>query len=296
MPDHERVHPYSDLSRPPLAVAPLRRALLVPGGRWTDLSVVAETGSTNEDLAAAARAGAKSGLVLVAERQNAGRGRLGRAWQAPARAGLTFSVLLRPIAPAARLGWLPLLAGVALAEAIGRVGVVETALKWPNDLMVGSGDDGYAKCAGLLTEVVPDGAERAAADPGSAAVVLGIGLNVGQRADELPPTSGGLPATSLALAGAGCTDRDPLLRAILRALAEWLDRWEAAGGDPAASGVGPAYRSACRTLGAQVRIELPDGRTLTGLASDVDDDGRLVLLDSDGARHHLAAGDLTHLR
>ncbi|MGE5828266.1 MAG: biotin--[acetyl-CoA-carboxylase] ligase [Micromonosporaceae bacterium] len=289
MPDHERVHPYSDLSRPPLAVAPLRRALVVPGGRWTDLQVVAETGSTNEDLVAAARAGAPAGRVLVAEQQSAGRGRLARTWLAPARAGLTFSVLLRPVVPAARLGWLPLLAGVALAEAVGRVAVVEAVLKWPNDLLVGVGDGTYAKCAGLLAEAVPAGGD-------ATAVVLGIGLNVGQRADELPPASGGLPATSLAVAGAGATDRDPLLRAVLRSLAAWLDRWEAAGGDPSASGVGPAYRSACRTLGAQVRLELPDGRVLTGLASDVDADGRLVLIGPNGAHHHLAAGDLTHLR
>jgi BirA family biotin operon repressor/biotin-[acetyl-CoA-carboxylase] ligase len=289
MADHERVHPYSDLSRPPLAAAPLRRALVAPGGRWTDLRVVAETGSTNEDLAATARAGGPVGQILVAEWQSAGRGRLGRSWQAPARAGLTFSVLLRPAVPTARLGWLPLLAGVALAEAVGRVGVVETALKWPNDLLVASGEARYAKCAGLLAEAVPNGG-------GAAAVVLGIGLNVGQRADELPPATGELPTTSLALAGAGCTDRDPLLRAILRTLAEWLDRWEEAGGDPFTSGVGPAYRSACRTLGAQVRVDLPDGRTLTGLASDVDDDGRLVVIGSDGARQHLAAGDVKHLR
>jgi BirA family biotin operon repressor/biotin-[acetyl-CoA-carboxylase] ligase len=228
----------------------------------------------------------------VAEQQSAGRGRLGRVWLAPARAGLTFSVLLRPAVRAARLGWLPLLAGVALAEAVGRVAVVEAALKWPNDLLVESPDGAgtYAKCAGLLAEAVPNGGD-------ATAVVLGIGLNVGQRADELPPAaSGGLPATSLALAGAGAIDRDPLLRAILRTLAVWLDRWEAAGGDPAASGVGSAYRSACRTLGIQVRIELPDGRVLAGLASDVDGDGRLVVVGPDGAHHHLAAGDLTHLR
>src|SRR5437867_213523 len=102
--------PYTDLERPPLREAALRRALLVPDGLWSDLRVTAETGSTNADVAAAAREGAPEGLVLVAERQTAGRGRQGRVWESPARAGITVSVLLRPdgIDPA-RYGWLPLL-------------------------------------------------------------------------------------------------------------------------------------------------------------------------------------------
>src|SRR5438552_1472765 len=104
--------PYSDLDRPPLDERSLRRALVVPEGLWSELSVVAETGSTNADVASAARAGVAEGLVLVAERQTAGRGRLGRLWESPARAGIAASVLLRPegIEPA-RFGWLPPLAG-----------------------------------------------------------------------------------------------------------------------------------------------------------------------------------------
>src|SRR3954471_24155194 len=112
----EMTSPYTDLDRPPLSESALRRALVVPGGLWTDLTVVAETGSTNADLAAAARAGAPEGTVRVAERQTAGRGRLDRVWQSPARGGIAASVLLRPHVPAARLGWLSLLAGVAVVE------------------------------------------------------------------------------------------------------------------------------------------------------------------------------------
>src|SRR5690348_1319110 len=98
--------PYGDLDRPPLAPAALRRALTVPGGLWTDLRVVDETGSTNADVLAAARAGAGEGLVLVAERQTAGRGRMDRQWESPARAGLTLSVLLRPVGVShGRYGW-----------------------------------------------------------------------------------------------------------------------------------------------------------------------------------------------
>src|SRR3982751_6751443 len=114
--------PFTDLERPPLNEAALRRALLVPDGLWTDLRVVAETASTNADLAAAARQGEPEGAVLVAERQSAGRGRLGRRWESPARAGIAVSVLLRPGRAALdRQSWLPLLAGVALVEAVRRV-------------------------------------------------------------------------------------------------------------------------------------------------------------------------------
>jgi BirA family biotin operon repressor/biotin-[acetyl-CoA-carboxylase] ligase len=104
------------LARPPLREAELTRALVVPGGLWSGVQIVAETGSTNADVVALARRGAPEGFVLIAENQHAGRGRLGRTWQAPPRAGITLSVLLRPQVSPARLAWLPLLVGVAVAE------------------------------------------------------------------------------------------------------------------------------------------------------------------------------------
>ena len=105
------------MDRRPLDAAELRGRLVTAGGLWRDVRVVPQTGSTNADLLEEARAGAAEGLVLVAEEQTAGRGRLGRAWSAPPRAALIFSVLLRPAdVPAARLGWLPLLTGVAVAS------------------------------------------------------------------------------------------------------------------------------------------------------------------------------------
>jgi BirA family biotin operon repressor/biotin-[acetyl-CoA-carboxylase] ligase len=266
--------PYTDLDRPPLHEAALRRALLVPGGLWTDLRVVAETGSTNADVAAHARNGAPEGLVVVAERQTAGRGRLGRVWESPPRAGIAVSVLLRPagVEPA-RFGWLPLLAGVAAAEAVRRVGEVDAALKWPNDLMIAD-----RKCAGILAEAV--------ATP-ETGIVLGIGLNTTLREPELPRPD----ATSLALAGAACTDRDPLLRALLRALATWYTRWREAGGDAGASGLREAYSFHCTTLGRDVLVHLPGGDELRGRADGVDADGHLIV---DGRA--LAAGDVVHLR
>lgn len=286
--------PYTDLDRPPLDVRRLRRALVTPHGPWQRLELRVETGSTNADVAAAARDGEPEGLVVVAERQTAGRGRLGRCWESPARAGIATSVLLRPgqadpargwsPAPLSGYGWLPLLAGVALVGAVARLAELDAALKWPNDLLL----DG-AKCAGILAETVPS------PGGGPPAVVLGVGLNVTTRRDELPVNPNGLPATSLRLAGAAATDRDPLLRELLREIARWYARWRAAGGDAEASGLRAAYLESCATPRRAVRVLLPDGGELTGTATTVDGAGRLVVRTTDGDRP-IAAGDVRHLR
>ncbi|KOV35899.1 MULTISPECIES: biotin--[acetyl-CoA-carboxylase] ligase [Streptomyces] len=273
---------WSDLDRPPLNAAGLRRGLVRAGGLWTQLDVVQRTGSTNSDLVARAGAGGlEEGVVLVAEEQTAARGRLDRQWTAPARSGLFFSVLLRPAeVPVARWGWLPLLTGVAVATGLSRAAGVDTALKWPNDLLVTVGGE-ERKAGGIL-------AERAGAD----GVVIGVGVNVSLRGDELPvPTAG-----SLALAGAVSTDRDPLLRGVLRSLEDWYGRWRAAGGDPGASGLQETYAAGCATLGRVVRAELPGDRELVGEAVAVDGDGRLVLATGEGVQEPVGAGDIIHVR
>jgi len=270
------VNIYTDLDRPPLRPDALRRALVVPGGLWSELRVLEETGSTNADVAMAARAGAAEGLVIVAERQTDGRGRLGRQWQSPPRAGLALSVLLRPQAAPARLGWLPLLAGVALAEAVRRVTRLDVYLKWPNDLLV----QGDRKTAGILAESAGGG------------VVVGIGLNTSLREVELPRPD----ATSLALAGAESFDRDPILRAVLRSLEEWYGRWRAVAGDAEQSGLREAYLFHCGTIGRRVRVELPGDAVLDGVAESVDEDGRLQVTDHAGTLHTVAAGDVVHVR
>lgn len=273
---------WSDLGRPPLNTTALRRALVREGTLWSEVEVVQRTGSTNSDLVALTESGkAAEGAVLVAEEQHAGRGRLDRAWTAPARSGLFFSVLLRPAeVPVERWGWLPLLTGVAVATGLSRAAGVDTALKWPNDLLV-TVDGEERKTGGIL-------AERAGAD----GVVIGIGLNVTLREDELPvPTAG-----SLSLAGAATTDRDTLLRAVLRSLEEWYGRWRRAGGDPALSGLQETYAAGCATLGRRVRAELPGDRSVVGEAVAVDGDGRLVLATAEGVQEPVGAGDIVHLR
>ncbi len=247
---------YDDLDRPPLRAHVLDRALAPEGWR---VEVVAQAPSTNALVAERARAGEAAGLVVVAEEQTAGRGRLDRIWVSPPRAGLTFSVLLRPDLPVTDYGWLSLLAGLAVADAVrDRAGVAAT-LKWPNDVLV----DGRKLC-GILAEV---------AEPG--AVVLGMGLNVSTRADELP--EGG---TSLAVEGARTTDRDTVLRAVLRQLSQVLARPQAR----------DDYRERCATLGRRVRLVLSAG-DVRGTAESVDPAGRLVV---DGTAY--GAGDVVHLR
>ncbi|WP_411085169.1 biotin--[acetyl-CoA-carboxylase] ligase [Streptomyces sp. 061-3] len=271
---------WSDLDRPPLNVPALRRGLLRPGGLWTSLDVVNVTGSTNTDLAARA-AELTEGTVLVAEEQTAGRGRLDRTWTAPARSGLFFSVYLTPgdDVPVHRWGWLPLLAGVATATGLARAAGVDTALKWPNDLLV-TVEGEERKAGGILAERAGDG------------VVIGIGLNVTLRATELPAPT----AASLALAGAVSTDRETLLRGVLRSLDHWYVEWRAAGGDAAQSGLQAAYAAGCATLGRTVRAQLPGDRSLVGEAVAVDGDGRLILSTADGLQEPVSAGDIVHLR
>ena len=264
--------------------AALRRALVRPGGLWRDLEVVESTGSTNADLLARAFAGEPEGAVLAAEEQRAGRGRMGRTWTSPARAALTFSVLLKPAVPLARRGWLPLLAGVAVATAVTQVTGVRTGLKWPNDLLTAD-----AKLAGILAEAAGD------------AVVVGIGLNVSTEPAELshllaPTRPGALPATSLRAAGATALDRASLLLAILGELEHWYRAWQRVGGDPDRSGLRAEYTRLSATIGRTVRAELPGGQALSGPAAGVDSDGRLLVRVSSGSEVAVAAGDVVHLR
>jgi BirA family biotin operon repressor/biotin-[acetyl-CoA-carboxylase] ligase len=269
---------YDDLSRPPLSEAELSRALTTGGSRWTEVHVVDVLPSTNAVLGQRARDGQEDGLVLIAEHQTAGRGRLDRTWTAPPGAGVTMSVLVRPAGIAvSRWPWISLVSGLAVAAAVQQVAEVDARLKWPNDVVV---DD--RKLAGVLVERVEG--------PGPAAAVIGIGLNVTATADELPTTQ----ATSLRIEGASMTDRSTLVKAILRRLDGLLAEWEAGGGEPRA-GLRDAYQAACTTLGRRVSVELPGRSPLEGEAVRIDDFGRLVVLTGSGERA-FGAGDVTHVR
>jgi BirA family transcriptional regulator, biotin operon repressor / biotin---[acetyl-CoA-carboxylase] ligase len=292
------------VTEPPLDAARLSAAVVRPGGLWRSVEVVPVTGSTNADLLARAVAGQPEGAVLVAEEQNAGRGRLGRTWVSPPRAALTFSVLLRPAAvPRALLGWLPLLAGVAVAAAVRDVAAVDAQLKWPNDVLAGpagvpAGGSGPAAAGGQGSRVVPPGKVGGIlAEAAGDAVVIGIGVNVSTGPGELPPPGpGALPATSLRIQGSPDPGRARLLAGILAGLERRYRTWSGVLGDSERSGLRAEYTGLCATLGRRVRVELPGGRLLDGLAAGLDADGRLLVSMPSGADLPVAAGDIVHLR
>ncbi len=259
-----------DLSpRPPLDERRLRDA-----GHGLIVEVVDAAPSTNALVAARAREGAPEGLVVVAEHQTAGRGRLDRTWETPPRAALTFSVLLRPDLPPAEWPWLPLLAGYALARALRAHTGIDAGVKWPNDVLVGE-----RKVAGILVERVET--------PTGPAAVVGVGLNVSTTPAELPIPN----ATSLAMETGAAPDRSEVLVAILRALLEEYAAWRAGG----TAELRAAYTRECVTIGTVVHVDLPSGQPLNGRATGVDPGGRL-LVSGPAGETAVGAGDVIHVR
>jgi BirA family biotin operon repressor/biotin-[acetyl-CoA-carboxylase] ligase len=249
------------------------------------LDYVSSTGSTNSDLIAVS-AERPDLTVLVAGFQSAGRGRAtGRQWVAPEGSSLAISVLLRPAA-AAKLtpnsfGWLPLIAGLAMARAVGQfIPVDNVAVKWPNDVLVNE-----HKISGILSELLPD----------FSGVVIGAGINIRQTAEQLPIET----ATSLAieLGSVETLSNDKILAAYLGELRALYSRFVEAGGDAVASGIREEVAERCGSIGRRVRAIMPGDQEITGNGVGLDETGR-ILIQPDGARELFAvsAGDLVHLR
>ncbi|MGL5864934.1 MAG: biotin--[acetyl-CoA-carboxylase] ligase [Dermatophilaceae bacterium] len=244
----------------------LDAARVRPIGPWRPVEVFDRLGSTNDEVSARPQ----GWRVVVAERQDAGRGRLGRPWVTTPHTALAVSVLVPP--PPSGVAWVPLLAGLAAHRAVAEVAGVAASLKWPNDLLVP--DDGDRKLAGLLAQWHPEG------------VVVGLGVNVDAERADLPLET----ATSLRVAGAPGVDRGDLLTSWLTHLAALL------GEDTGPSGrAASAYRSACATVGRAVTVHLPGAPVLRGTATGVDIHGRLVVHTRDGSTA-LSAGDVVHVR
>jgi BirA family biotin operon repressor/biotin-[acetyl-CoA-carboxylase] ligase len=260
------------------ARSPLEQQALqdAAGPDWS-VRLLAEADSTN---AVAAVAPARN-LVVIAEHQTAGRGRLDRTWETPPGTALTFSAVFDPVVDGSWWPVIPLAAGVAVARAIG----APARLKWPNDVVLDE-----EKVCGILVE-------RLATTPAYA--VIGIGINVDQRRDELPVAT----ATSLALAGLA-RDRTELFGAVLRelrvALVSLARRPHTVVGE---------YRGLSATLDRRVRVDLPDGRVLEGTAFDIDDHGALLVAEDQPnappqragwagvpRTTRVSAGDVVHVR
>jgi BirA family transcriptional regulator, biotin operon repressor / biotin---[acetyl-CoA-carboxylase] ligase len=263
--------------------------------RFTDIRWVDETGSTNADVLGLAREGEAEGIVVVADHQSAGRGRLGRTWTAPPDSALLMTVLLRP--PAAVANATTMAVAVALTDAVAEVAGVQVRIKWPNDLVApGDGTEVDAKLAGILAEVDwPAGSQASGGWPrqtsGSRLVVAaGAGLNV-TRPDDVPDDLADRAVWADELAGRA-VDRVDLLVAYLRHLD---DRYRGLVETLDASALRAEWVARSATLGRRVRIDLGSS-DVVGTATSVTDEGHLVVETLDGEQRTFAVGDVVHLR
>lgn len=262
-----------------------RARTAIKGTRFTELRWVDETGSTNRDLAEFARDGGQAGVVLVADYQSAGRGRLDRDWVSPPGESLLVSVLLRPVLVADESALLTAAMAVSAAEACSLVAPLNPGIKWPNDLVVVAGDRYHGrKLGGVLAEgVVEDGRVST--------VAVGLGLNVnwsGESAPELAEVAVGLNQVL-----GHEVDREAILVELLRRLDEWLDQVTTPAGRQRLL---DRYRQLSATIGRRVRVTLPDG-VIEGVASDITEQG-VLLVEVAGEDHprEVIAGDIVHLR
>jgi BirA family biotin operon repressor/biotin-[acetyl-CoA-carboxylase] ligase len=238
-----------------------------------DIQVFEQTTSTNDVAEKLARDGVREGVVVFAESQTKGRGRLGRAWMSPARKGLWFSVLLRPNLRPQETTQLTVISATALRRALKTVTGLSAEIKWPNDLLLGG-----KKTAGILTEMSAelDRVRHA---------ILGLGVDVNQDAF---PTELRAVATSLKIAAGREISRAELAVEILRELdrdyaricagkfAEVADEWEAA----------------CVTIGRNVTVHVGD-RNFQGRAESLDEDGALLIRTEHGHLERVTGGDVT---
>lgn len=238
-----------------------------------DLRVTASASSTNSELLAlAGDPTVPSFAALLTLDQSAGRGRLDRSWVAPPGTALALSVLVRDALAHPLASWLPLLAGLALAEAIDDVAPGRVEVKWPNDLLIGG-----LKVCGILVEVAPGGSDA----------VVGSGLNLFQSTEQLPvPT-----ATSLRLAGIEL-DEEGVDAVVAGYLARLRSELESPG---PVSRLRDRVAARCSTIGARVRVTMADGSPLVGDAVGIDAVGRLEIA-ADGEVVAVAVGDVTHVR
>jgi BirA family transcriptional regulator, biotin operon repressor / biotin---[acetyl-CoA-carboxylase] ligase len=234
-----------------------------------------EVASTQRVAAELADEGAAQGTVVIAERQSAGRGRMGRSWHSPAGVNLYMTIILRPSMPLGHVPRLSLVAGVAAAEALETVAPGMVALKWPNDVWLRG-----RKACGIIAEAVTDAAQRLRC------VLLGIGLNVNLALEDVPPDLRD-KATSVRIATGRACDRIELASALFNRLHSRYMEIEAA----SFAAVRPAWERYSALTGRRVTVVDGDART-AGVVRGIDDDGAL-LIDTDAGPARILTGDVS---
>lgn len=240
-----------------------------------DIRVFKQTTSTNDVVEKLARDGVAEGVVVFAETQTKGRGRMSRRWESSAGKGLWFSVLLRPKMVPQAATRITIAVATALVRAIQSSVAVDLEIKWPNDVLIRG-----QKIAGILTEM------SAEVDT-IRYLILGVGLNVNQSANEFPPELNGL-ATSLSIASGAEVDRAPLAARILDELER--DYRRILEGD--FETVANEWERQCTTIGRRVRIRAGD-REVEGCAESIDGEGALLLRTRHGNVERILGGDVT---
>jgi BirA family biotin operon repressor/biotin-[acetyl-CoA-carboxylase] ligase len=267
--------------RAPLDQAVLTARMNAAPWPWPPVGFMTVTRSTNADIGDLASRGAAHGTVITTDFQSAGRGRLGRRWDAPLASSVMFSLLLRPYTSLdSVVGWVPLYVGVAVSEALSRVTKLPVTVKWPNDLLIEG-----RKIGGILVERSAD-----------QVIIVGVGINVSLTEAELP----GPEATSLLLAGSATLVREDILAAVLVHLAAWWEEWQAANFDVPRSGLADAYTKACATLQQRVRVTQPNDEVILGRAVGIGTDGALLVVPDGAAADapplQIRAADVVHVR
>jgi BirA family transcriptional regulator, biotin operon repressor / biotin---[acetyl-CoA-carboxylase] ligase len=248
--------------------------------RWLGCQriVLASCGSTNDEAARLARAGAKHGTIVIAERQTSGRGRDGRVWQSPP-GGLYLSAVLRPPMPVVDVPPMTLAIGIGLCDAVRELGVL-AELKWPNDVLVAG-----RKLAGVLVEAQSQGGKLEAA-------IVGIGVNLGGEL-AAPVAETGITlaeAAGTAIDHASSAPFDAFLERMLAHVERWVDRYVSVGIEPIIF----AWQ-ARMAAGLTARATI-DGAPCIGAVAGLDADGALLLRDDAGKVHRVRSGDVEVLR
>lgn len=237
--------------------------------------------STNSYAFFLAENGYPHGTVVVADAQTKGKGRHGRTWHSPRGKNIYMSIILRNTRKGL-VSLLPLLAAIAVAEAIDEKAFVPIKVKWPNDLMV-SDDNGFKKVGGILSEARFSGGHPEF-------FILGIGINVNSLRNDLSPEIAN-SATSLRIESGRDFDRNELLENILGS----IDRWYGLLLKGEKSEILKRWRALSLTLGKEVKA-ITGEKTIKGIAVDIDEEGRLLLRLPSGEIERISSADLVHLR